>query len=71
MDTKERIEKMFERLSEEKIDATSKRFPEIATEQGFEHVRTEESGSFILRDRETQKYFRVTPNREFEEIEKP
>ncbi|RKX70364.1 endonuclease, partial [candidate division TA06 bacterium] len=35
MDTKERIEKMFERLSEEKIDATSKRFPEIATEQGF------------------------------------
>jgi len=68
---KERISKMLERLSSESIDAHSEKLPEIVREHGFEHIRTEESGSFIVRDKETQKYFRIHGNRKFEEIESP
>ena len=67
----ERIAKMLEKLSVEHVTVNSTKFPDIVKEHGFEHVRTEENGSFILQDRESKKYFRVSANREFEEIESP
>ncbi len=70
-DEKERIAEIFERLSKEKIDMNSERFPSIVREQGFEHVRTEENGAFILQDVQTRKYLRVKSKEDFEEIDKP
>ncbi len=68
---KERIAEIFDRASKESVDASSEKFPAIVKEHGFEHVRTENSGSFILKDLQTQKYFRVKGREEFEEIERP
>ena len=68
---KERITGIFDRVSKENINMNSEKFPAIAKEYGFEHVRTEDTGSFILKDMETQKYFRVRSREEFEEIERP
>ena len=68
---KDRIAEIFERLSKEKIDINSERFPSIAREHGFEHVRTEENGAFILQDVQSRKYFRVKGREDFEEIERP
>ena len=68
---KERIAEIFEKLSKEKIDMHSENFPSIVREQGFEHVRTEENGAFILQDVQTRKYLRVKSKEDFEEIERP
>ncbi|ADD08080.1 hypothetical protein [Candidatus Aciduliprofundum boonei] len=68
---KERIAEIFEKLSKEKIDMHSEKFPSIVREQGFEHVRTEENGAFILQDVQTRKYLRVKSKEDFEEIERP
>ena len=68
---KERISELFDRISKENIDMSSEKFPAIVREHGFEPVHNDESGSFILKDIETQKYFRVRSGEDFEEIEKP
>ncbi len=68
---KQRIAEIFDRASKESIDMSSEKFPAIVKEQGFEHVRTEEGGSFIIKDLQSQKYFRVKSMEEFKEIEKP
>ena len=70
-DEKDRIAEIFDRLSKEKIDMHSENFPSIVKEHGFEHVRTEENGAFILQDVQTHKYFRVKNKEDFEEIERP
>ncbi len=70
-DEKERIAEIYERLSKENIDMHSEKFPSIVREHGFEHVRTEENGAFILQDVQTRKYFRVKSKEDFEEIERP
>ena len=68
---KERISEIYDSISKESIDARSEKFPAMVKEHGFEHVRTENSGSFVLKDLQTQKYFRVSGRNEFAEIEKP
>jgi hypothetical protein len=68
---KDRITELFDRISRESIDINSEKFPEIVKEHGFEHIRTEENGAFILKDIESQKYFRARNKNDFEEIESP
>ncbi len=68
---KDRIAELFDRISRESIDINSEKFPEIVKEHGFEHIRTEENGAFILKDLESQRYFRAKNKNDFEEIERP
>ncbi len=68
---KERIAEIFKQISKENIEMHSGNFPSIVREQGFEHVRTEENGAFILQDVQTRKYLLVKSKEDFEEIDKP
>ena len=68
-----KLAKMLEELSVEKVDVArdSEKFSAIVKKHGFERVRTDESGSFVVKDSDTQRYFLVESNREYSEIAKP
>ena len=67
----QKLAKMLEELSSEHISTDSDRFGSVVKKHGFEHVRTDKNGDFVVRDMQTEKYFLVNSSREYSEIAKP
>ena len=67
-----KLSDMLSEMYRERIKVTdTEKFAQLASKHGFEHISHKETGSFVVMDTESKKYFRVDSEKEFVEIEKP